>query len=316
MSMGVLNARMRAVIVDRSEPGELAIDTVDTPHARRNEAVIRVAATSVNRCDLLHLTDKSVVDGARPGRDLSGTVERAAPDGTGLAAGTRVVGLVASGSWAEFVCVASDAIVALPDAVSFSRAATLPTAGLTALDVLGRGGSLAGRPVLVTGASGGVGLFALQIAQVSGAHTVALLRNDEHDALVEDHGADQVVVGDGSAASRFGPYHLIADATDDPALAAAALLRPGGVRVVFGAAGILRGPQPPQDAGAPRHMDHSAPLNLEGWAVADGLERLVFLLRSRRIRTHIEVETSWTNVATVAQQLEDRAFAGKAVLLM
>ncbi|HEX8261079.1 MAG TPA: hypothetical protein VF558_12380 [Rubrobacteraceae bacterium] len=107
--------------------------------------------------------------GFNPGWDLAGTVERTAADGTGPRAGARVVGLLPSGAWAELVAVPTNSLAELPESVSFELAATLPVAGLAALYALEKGGGLIGRSVLVTGASGGVGNFGIQLARLSGA---------------------------------------------------------------------------------------------------------------------------------------------------
>ena len=103
-------------------------------------------------------------------------VETAATDGSGPPAGTRVVALVRRGAWAELAAVSTSWMATIPDAVPDHQAATLPDAGLTALRSLEVGGFLLGKRVLVTGAGGGVGSFATQLADAAGAHVTALVR--------------------------------------------------------------------------------------------------------------------------------------------
>jgi NADPH:quinone reductase len=101
---------------------------------------VRVEAISLNRGEVRRAGMAEA--GWRPGWDLAGTIEQPAADGSGLPAGARVVGLLPSASWAETVAVPTDALAALPDAVCFAQAATLPVAGLTALYALEQGGNL------------------------------------------------------------------------------------------------------------------------------------------------------------------------------
>ena len=107
--------------------------------------------------------------------------------------GTRVVGLVNPGAWAQLVAVPTDVLAALPDGVSFAQAATLPVAGMTALLALRIGGRRLGRRVLVTGASGGVGRFAIQLAALGGAHVTALVRDPAQTEALKGLGAHEVV---------------------------------------------------------------------------------------------------------------------------
>jgi NADPH:quinone reductase len=98
----------------------------------------------------------------------------------------------------------------LPASVTFAQAATLPIAGLTALHALEKGGFLLNKRVLITGSTGGVGLFTHQLARLSGAYVVGTARQARHEALVREAGADEVIVGDDiSPARAYGPYHLI-----------------------------------------------------------------------------------------------------------
>ena len=93
----------------------------------------------------------------------------------------------------------------VPGGVTFERAATLPVAGLTALYALGKRGSLLGRRVLVTGASGGVGVFAMQLARLGGARVSGLVHRAEKRAAVEPF-ADEVFIGETAGG---GPYDVI-----------------------------------------------------------------------------------------------------------
>jgi NADPH:quinone reductase-like Zn-dependent oxidoreductase len=140
-----------------------------------HEALVAVRAFSLNRGEVLELGESS--DGAPVGRGLAGVTQTAAADGSGPAPGTRVVGLVRRGAWAELVAVPTSQLAVLPSTVSDTDAATLPTAGLTALRALDLGGAYLARRVLVTGATGGVGRYAVQLAALAGATVTALVRD-------------------------------------------------------------------------------------------------------------------------------------------
>ncbi|HZO88678.1 MAG TPA: hypothetical protein VFB38_10105 [Chthonomonadaceae bacterium] len=178
----------RAVVVDPTASGRLVICEVEPPAPGPSEAVVRVTAISLNRGEVGY--SRHAEAGWRPGWDLAGVVEQAAADGSGPKAGARVVGILRGGAWAEYVAVPTNALAELPEAVTFAQAATLPVAGLTALHALMKGGLLLERPVLVTGATGGVGDFALQLGRLSGARAVAHIRHAEQEAEVKEAGAE------------------------------------------------------------------------------------------------------------------------------
>ena len=308
---------MRAVIVDPSVDGRLALAEVPAPDPLPSEALVQVAAVSLNRGEVRR--SMSAAPGWRPGWDLAGTVERQAADGSGPAEGTRVVAMLGAGAWAETVAVPTNALAALPDAVSFAQAATLPVAGLTALYALDKGGTLLERKVLITGASGGVGHFAVQLARRAGAQVVGAVRQERHVAFVKEAGAHQVVVSaDGTAATEHGPYHLILDSVGGAMLGnVIAQLDERGTCVSFGISG---GIETTFDA---RRFFGTGGCTLYGFILfhelesdpaANGLARLARMVSSGHLRPHIDVEASWTEVARVAQALMDRRYPGKAVL--
>lgn len=309
---------MRAVIVDDDATARLGLGEVQEPEPTPSEALVRVSAISLNRGEVRR--SQAAEPGFRPGWDLAGTVERQAEDGTGPPAGARVVGLMGgAGAWAERVAVPTDALARLPDGVSFGQAATLPVAGLTALYALEKGDGLLGRNVLVTGASGGVGLFALRLASLGGARPVALVRREEHVELVKEAGAAAVAVGEGAAAAgEFGPFDLILDSLGGRPLGEAmGMIRARGTCVAFG-----------PSAGAEVTFDVSAfylsgGASLHGFILfhetlakpaSEGLVRLAKLVDDGRLEPHISVEEPWTEVGAVARRLLDRGYPGKAVL--
>jgi len=310
-------AGVRAVVVDPDAPNRLALAEVEEPSPAPSEALVRVAAVSLNRGEIRRAETSEA--GSRPGWDLAGTVEGAASDGSGPKAGSRVVGFLPSGAWAELVSVPTNALAELPEGVSFAEAATLPVAGLTALYALEKGGQLLGRSVLVTGASGGAGLFALQLASLSGAHVVALVRRREHEELVREAGAHEVVVDEGGAAAAdHGPYQMILESVGGEVLGnVLSMLAPEGTCVSFGVSG---GAEVTFDA---RNLYLAGGAVLYGFILfhevmarpaSGGLARLVGLVDEGRLAPRIEVEAPWTQVGEVAARLIERGYTGKAVL--
>ncbi|MER5537744.1 zinc-binding dehydrogenase [Streptomyces mirabilis] len=160
---------MRAYVGTRKGPD---LRDVPLPEPGPGEVLVRVEAFSVNRGELGLFARRE--EGWRPGQDLAGTVVQPAADGGGPAAGTRIAAMNDYGGWAEYAAVPLDRLAVVPDSVPSGQAATLGVAGLTALRALRRGGSLLGKQVLITGASGGVGSFAVQLAAAGGAEVTAL----------------------------------------------------------------------------------------------------------------------------------------------
>ncbi|MDZ8186966.1 MAG: zinc-binding dehydrogenase [Nostoc sp. ChiSLP02] len=310
-------SQIRAVVVDPNVSGRLALHDVDAPQPAPSEAVIRVSAISLNRGEVRRSTTADA--GWRPGWDLTGVVETAAADGSGPAVGTQVVGLVRSGAWAELVPVPTHSLAELPSSVSFAQAATLPVAGLTAYHALLKGGSLLGRSILITGASGGVGHFAIQLAQLSGAQITAHIRRPENESFVKEAGAHFVVIGeDLSPAKEYGPYHLIVESVGGNTLGTAFnLLAEDGTIVLFGTSSgneVTFNAQPFYAVGGASLYGLILFHELRRESAAVGLKRLLSLVEAGQLRPVIDIEADWTQIADVAQKLLNRSYLGKAVL--
>jgi NADPH2:quinone reductase len=308
---------MKAVVVEPNAPAHLALENVEPPKTGPADALVRVMAISLNHGDVYGAQYSS--PGHRPGWDLAGIVEQSAADGSGAKAGARVVGFVPSGAWAELVAVPTKALAELPEGVSFAQAATLPVAGHTALYCLEKAGGLLDKEVLITGASGGVGNFAIQLAQLAGARVIGQVRRADRVTAAREAGADEVVVSeDGMGAAQFGPYDLIVDGVGGPLLSnALGMLARGGKCVVYGSA-VAR--QLTFDlvqfffTGGASLYGFILFYEVLGNPASDGLQRLADLVAAGKVRPYIGVEVGWDEIGHVAQRLLDRDFAGKAVL--
>ena len=203
--------QVRAVVVDPSRSEKLTLQSVELPPATIGDVTVRVTAISLNRGEVNRALSQSDA-GARPGWDFAGIIEEAAADGSGPKPGTRVVGILPTGAWAERIRAPSHAVAALPDAVTDAQAATLPVAGLTALHALRQGGLLLGRKVLVDGATGGVGHLAVQLAATAGAEVYGHVRRAEQRTMISEWCGEHIIVASNlGAAASSGPYHLIVD---------------------------------------------------------------------------------------------------------
>jgi NADPH2:quinone reductase len=302
---------IEAVVVTPDAPARLALGKASAPNPAPSEAVVRVAAVSLNPVDVLRRA-QSAAPGTTIGEDLAGTVVQAAADGSGPTTGTRVIGWVDTGAWAEEVAVPTDTLAPLPDGVSLAEAAALPTAGLIALFAVDRAGSLLGRRVLATGASGGIGHLAVQLAHLAGGRVVAQLRNRARADAVRQASVDTVVIGDD--AGDHGPYHVVLDGVGGDVLARAlGWLEPDGLAVSYGVSG---GPTTVTFDLARFREGSVYRLKLLSGPIRIGLERLGRLLRDGLLSPHIAIQVPWTEVGDVALRLRDRSYAGKAVLTL
>ena len=194
---------MRAVVHDEyGSPDVLEVREVDRPVVGDDDVLVRVHATSVNPADWHRVTGLPYIarieSGLRkpkrsiPGFDMAGRVEAVGSNVTGFEAGDEVFGEVA-GAYAEYVCAPENGISLKPANLTFEQAAAVPVAALTALQGLRDKGRIEeGHRVLINGASGGVGTFAVQIARSFGAHVTAVCSARNVD-MVRSIGADVVV---------------------------------------------------------------------------------------------------------------------------
>jgi NADPH:quinone reductase len=309
---------MQAVVVEVGSPNRLVLREVEEPSPTPSESLIRVAAVSLNRGEVRRAAT-TTQEGFRPGWDVAGTVERAAEDGSGPSEGTRVVGLLEAGAWAELAAVPTRSLTTLPEGVSFAQAATLPVAGLTSLYALEKGGGLLGKNVLITGASGGVGLFACRLARMAGAHVIGLIRSADREALVREAGAHEAVTGnDVSAAREHSPYDLVLESLGGEVLAdTLAMLAPRGTCVSIG---VSAGTESTFDV---RSFYLTGGATLYGFIIfyevlahpaSEGLTRLLRLVAEGTLQPRIELEAPWEEIGDIAGRLVDRDYAGKAVL--
>jgi NADPH:quinone reductase len=305
---------MRALIPtgDPAEPVVLA--DVPEPTPRPNEALVKVEAFSINRGETFKLENPA--PGDRPGKDIAGLVVQPAADGSGPAGIARVVGHPMAGGWAEYVAVPADALAELPDTISAAQGAALPLAGLTALRLLRTAGTLLGRRVLLTGASGGVGHYVTELAAAAGAEITAVTRNAERGARLTELGAAEIV-HDMADARR--PYDIVLESTGGQALPLAlARLAGRGTLIWFGQASrtpatldffdFFAGPE----SAVIRHFHYLD----AGTRLGDDLAALVRLTAHGRLHPEIGRVTDWADTATTLTDLRDRRIRGKAVLTL
>jgi NADPH:quinone reductase-like Zn-dependent oxidoreductase len=303
---------MLAIVAAPEQPGGIELREVADPVASANEAIVAVEAVSLNRGDVRRV--RAAPDGTRAGSDLAGTVLAAAPDGSGPREGARVVGLLPIGAWAQCAAVPTGFLAPLPDSLSTTAAATLPVAGLTALHTLYTGGLTDGKRVLVTGAAGGVGRFAVQIAGHNGAEVTAVVGSESRGAGLRELGARNVSVG----MPNEGEFDIVLESVGGESLARAlSLVAFGGCVVSFGCSS-----EEPTTFDAPTFYRRGArlcgfvlipELTRTGSAVHD-LVNLADQLATGHLDVQIGLELGWADALRAFDALRDRQFTGKAVL--
>ncbi len=286
---------------------------VDEPRPDPAEAVVAVRAVSLNPFEVRTLS--SAQQGWRPGSDVAGVVVVPASDGSGPPEGAEVVALAGGGGWAERAAVPTEHMALVPEGLDFVRASTLPVAGLTALRTLRSGGLVLDHRVLVTGASGGVGRFAVQLAAHEGAEVTGVVRRPERAGDLERLGARHIAVG----MPTEGEFDIILESAGGASLAAAlGMVAPRGTVVSFGNSSgeptIFEAGSFFSRSGARLYAFTLFPELKRMGTGAHDLAHLAALAAGGRLETSVGLETSWHDAGTAIEALRQRRVAGKAVL--
>ena len=295
--------------------GTLQVDLAEIRDASPNfaEAVVEQRAISLNRGETRAL--RASRPGTVFGWDVAGIVAQAAADGSGPPAGARVIGVVGGGGWAQRVAVPTRNLAVIPDGLDFALASVLPIAGLTALWTLSVGGRLLGRRVLVTGAAGGVGRLAVQLAHHGGASVAGVAGSPERALGLRELGAEEVFLNNDPDGDRFD---LILESVGGASLAASLhCVAEGGTVVLFGNSSDAN---PTFDV---EFYNRSRGAQLFAFNIMYELPRrelavdlawLAGQVQAGCLDSQVSLRAGWREAGRALQALTRREVAGKAVL--
>jgi NADPH:quinone reductase len=292
--------------------GSVNLEDVREPVAAPGEVVVAVEAYSVNRGETFLL--ESPKPGWRPGKDVAGTIVSTAADVTGVRVGQRVVAHPEHSGWAERVAVPVDKLAELPDAITSTVAAALPLAGLTALRLVRViGAALPGRSILLTGASGGVGHYFVELAAPLGARITALTSSAERGHRLAQLGATEIIT---DIADARGGYDVVVESVGGETFPAAwRCVHRRGLFIWMG-----------QASRRPSTIDFhdwtsGASATLRKFLYSDSdipdsedLATLVRLVAADHLHPEIDVVEDWTRTPRVLDALLARRIRGNAVL--
>ena len=244
---------MKAILFTRyGSPDVLQLAEVEKPVPNEDQVLVKVVAASANPLDwhrmraapfLVRLSDGFLKPkNPKLGADVAGIVEAVGGDVTEFKPGDEVFGEIGSGSFAEYACAREKSLVLKPANVSFEAAAAAPVVGLTALQGLRDAGKIqAGQKILVNGAAGGIGTFAVQLAKSYGTEVTGVCSTRNLD-MVRSIGADHMVDYTREDFTRNGrQYDLIYDTIGNRSVSDyRRALRPNGICVIAGFTSMLR----------------------------------------------------------------------------
>jgi NADPH:quinone reductase-like Zn-dependent oxidoreductase len=290
----------------------LQLEEVPKPQPRTGEVLIKVQAASVNPVDYKMRTGEFKPVGMRMpltlGRDISGVVEKVGTGVTDVKAGDEVYALLdrAQGGYAEYVVTKITSVAPKPASIDHVHAAAVPLAATTAWQGLFDYGRLkAGERVLIHGAAGGVGHFAVQFAKDHGAYVIATARGDDRE-LVRELGADEVIDYEHERFEECtGEIDLVLDlVAGETQRRSWRALRPGGR--------IISTLQPPSQVEAARH--HAKGEAFLAKPDRDELIEIGRLIDDGRVRVLVQEAVALKEVRRAHEHLEHDHVRGKVVL--
>jgi NADPH2:quinone reductase len=306
---------VRALVVDHTSPSHLTLGDSPDPEPAPHQALVSVTATSLNAGEVHRLS--AMPEGAVLGWDATGVIAARAADGSGPPVGTPVVTLGIRGAWAERRAVNTNSVGVLGDDADPAAASTIPVAGLTALHTLRRLGPALGRRVLITGASGGVGRYAVQLAARSGAEVVAITGDPTRADGLRELGAHEVLT---DPTELTGTVFGVLDSVGGPHLVAGfEALQAGGTLISIGHAAqsgetFEYGAFRPNDGRHDRSIRTFFLFADEHADVADDLTWLATEVTEGRLDPGITWHGDWAKHADATAALLDGRLHGKAVL--
>jgi NADPH:quinone reductase-like Zn-dependent oxidoreductase len=287
---------MKAAIV---QPGSLQMTLGEAPDPipTATQVLIDVQAFSLNFGDV-----KMRSPGRIPGWDASGTISQATPSSPPV--GTRVVTFGWGGAWAEKRAVEVSELAIVPDTVDLGMASALPVAGVTALRALRAAGDIANRRILITGASGGVGRLAVQLAHQMGAYVIAMVGRLDRGSGLAELGAHEVITNFDTLQPVYAVLDNVGGTIFDRVLD---YLELDGKVIAIGVASGRRG-TPETGKG------HEVVPFQMGDGLAADLQYLVDRVAQGNLDPQIGWRSNWEQIQEASDALMQRQVLGKAVL--